>query len=491
MKSHRTATAINNVTIKVIDEATGMVVQKHSGQNSVTTTLLEGIAHYLQGYGLDHQGALLKDHIPQFISLGTMGLRGYNAQLFELDDSRVDELNTLHFPADVPTRKQVPRLSSIHGGEFTGNVPDRNYFTHAPGFDADIRAEAVMYNLDNNERRVSGIGHPYAQIVEDFVEGYEFVEPTVLPHGAGSTTLYVEVESSTQFRVGDEINWRTPNGQVGNPVNFITAIDHEAKELWIQNRIGEILPAGTALFVTTNGRENYRRIDDNNKENLCGNPGCDCTCPCCNDISEGGDVPSPLPLECELVTHQHNRVPIIARRAFYPLSRTDGMNTAEAVRSIDVVYTALISLGALKAFRGNRDYIFITECGLWANRWNGDKYPTSDQIPASLRGKFKASADMLAGYRIFPAGWTPQDLTDNLVDIHNITNQPVTITPAQRYQRRMRQLQRSILRVGRGQVVQVEWKVQLLALDLSRDLFRQNYVTEPDANLTMNGRTLY
>jgi hypothetical protein len=524
MKSHKTATAINNVTIKVIDEATGCVVQKHSGQNSVTTTLLEGIAHYLQGYGLDNQGALLKNHLPRFISIGTMGLNGYKeengniiqlAQQFEIDNEPVDDINTIHFPADIPTRKIVPLLSSIDGGDLlycestptfpipisiddpdnsVFKIPKRNYFTYAPGFDADIRAEDRLWELDNNERPVSGIGRPFAQHVADFVVGLDYVEPTTVRIQATSTATNLQVQSTAQFRVDDILRYRLADGTVStnSHTRVITNIDRNFNTITVASGSwGRALPIGTIIFIqTADGKENYR-IQSTNNHACQQDENCTCSCPCCSGHNlESSPVPTPLPLECELVTHQFNRAKIQARRAFYPLSRTDGMNTAETIRSIDVVYTALISLGALQAFRGNNDYIFITECGLWGNRWNGEKYPNSSLIPPLLRNRYKAPADMLAGYRAFPAEWSPQDLTDNMWDTSFAGNQ-VLVTAAQRYRRRMRQLQRSIPRVGKGQVVQVEWKIQLLALDLTRDLFRQDYTSRPDPEIGMEGRTLY
>lgn len=540
MKSHKTATAINNVTIKVIDEATGRVDQVHKGQNSVTTTLLEGIAHYLQGYGFDNVGGLLKNYLPQYISLGTMGLNGVGedsegnaiqlAQMWEEDNEPVDDINTLHFPQDIPTRRRVPLLSSIDGGELWYNgvetkqigdnlhyryphpvttsisvndsnssikIPRRNYFTHAPGFDADIRTEDVMWQYDNNERKKSGIGIPYAQHVDDYIRGYEYVAPTTLSFQENSTAVELRVADASSFRIGDLLYIRRNETDIVGP-RVIVDIDRAANQnkVFIQSAFGGgTLPAGSRVFVYIDEKENYRRQVEG--INLCGNPDCNCHCSCCNVGSATGlPVPSPLPLECELVTHQHNRVPIQARRAFYPMSRTDGMNTAETVRSIDVVYTALISLGALKSMRGDRDYLFIPECGLWGTRWNGEKYPNNPDIPEILRNRYQAPAELLAGYRVFPKEWSPQDLTDDFYDVPNgedksYVGERILVTAAQRYRRRMRQLQRSIPRVGKGQVVQIEWKVQLLALDLSRDLFRQDYVEHTDNELNMNGRTLY
>ena len=64
-----------NVSIRVIDEPTGRVVSEHVGHNAATNTLLTGIAHYLAGESLTGQvSSIMHQWIPQYISLGTMGL---------------------------------------------------------------------------------------------------------------------------------------------------------------------------------------------------------------------------------------------------------------------------------------------------------------------------------------------------------------------------------------------------------------------------------
>ena len=46
-----------NVTIRVINEATNEVVQEHVGHNAATKSMLTGIAHYLLGDGTLNQGS--------------------------------------------------------------------------------------------------------------------------------------------------------------------------------------------------------------------------------------------------------------------------------------------------------------------------------------------------------------------------------------------------------------------------------------------------
>lgn len=63
-----------NVSINVIDEPSGKVVQQHIGHNAATNTLLTGIGQYLLGGSVTNASEFLQDWIPQYISLGTMGL---------------------------------------------------------------------------------------------------------------------------------------------------------------------------------------------------------------------------------------------------------------------------------------------------------------------------------------------------------------------------------------------------------------------------------
>ena len=64
----------HNVSIRVLDERTHEVISEHTGHNASTNSLLTGIAHYLTGDGVLGQGDTLANWVPQYISLGTMGL---------------------------------------------------------------------------------------------------------------------------------------------------------------------------------------------------------------------------------------------------------------------------------------------------------------------------------------------------------------------------------------------------------------------------------
>lgn len=127
-------------------------------------------------------------------------------------------------------------------------------------------------------------------------------------------------------------------------------------------------------------------------------------------------------VNCELISDSFPRAKI-SYRTLIPESQ------AEVPKTIDVIYSATISTGALKQFREpSRDYIFITEAGLWSKpNWVG-----------------KGTNGLLAGYRILPpdkANW----------DMSIPENREI--------------LKQNVIKVKVNQIVQVIWKVQLGAIE--------------------------
>ena len=134
-------------------------------------------------------------------------------------------------------------------------------------------------------------------------------------------------------------------------------------------------------------------------------------------------------INCELISGSYARFPITFRDII-PETQS------ELPKTIDIVYSAMISTGALKQFRGDNDYIFITEAGLWSEKyWIGD---AAD--PSANPGE----NGLLAAYRLAPKDQSKWDMT-------NSENRDL--------------LKRSILRVGLNQVVVVVWKIQLGSID--------------------------
>lgn len=130
-----------------------------------------------------------------------------------------------------------------------------------------------------------------------------------------------------------------------------------------------------------------------------------------------GPLYSDEAIKCELISDTFPRANI-TYRVILPEDQS------EIPETIDVVFSAMISTGALAQFRRSNDYIYITEVGLWSNKnW-------SDSVQNGL----------VAGYRIVPPN------SDNY-DMELSENRQI--------------LRQNILRVGKNQIVQVIWKIQI------------------------------
>lgn len=145
-------------------------------------------------------------------------------------------------------------------------------------------------------------------------------------------------------------------------------------------------------------------------------------------------------VNCELISPRFPRIPISYRTIIPEVS-------SEIPKTIDVVFSAMISTGALKQFRDyttiggetvRNDYIFVTEAGLWSSKEYGtiEDSTTGETIPSG--------SGLLAGYRIAPPNRDQWDMSKE--ENRNL-------------------LRQSILRVGYNEVVQIVWKVQLGSIE--------------------------
>lgn len=136
-------------------------------------------------------------------------------------------------------------------------------------------------------------------------------------------------------------------------------------------------------------------------------------------------------VQCELISNKYPRVPISMRRVMLE-------EESEVPETIDVIFSGLISTGALASFRDPwRDYMFVTEAGMWTRKsWPQQQLPNGKVVTNYDVGE----NGLLAAYRIAPPDENNWDMTIP-------SNRDI--------------LKQNILRVGRNQVVQVIWKVQL------------------------------
>ena len=160
-------------------------------------------------------------------------------------------------------------------------------------------------------------------------------------------------------------------------------------------------------------------------------------------------------INCELISDSFPRVQI-SYRDIVPETES------EIPQTIDVIFSAMISTGALAQFREpGKDYIFITEAGLWSKKdWEsgGDN-------------------GLLAGYRIAPPNkhnWamTAKSVSDDYAitylkdqGIDTPTEDQIQSIKPEIAQNNRQILKQNIIRVGPNQVVQVIWKIQLGGLE--------------------------
>ena len=333
-----------NVTIRVIDEPTGKVVQEHVGHNAATNSLLTGIAHYLMGDGVLNQGQdTLSMWVPQYISVGTMGLT-----------SQAEEN---YLPVGVGYTPVAPESATPEEKELNARLRFSEYINQAPGFGAD------GYDAySNNDREWFGLGLPYpnkpAQIVQDF---YTYGDQYILTN----IPLTGEIDSIISVTVYPEgcVNQNLENTSVTRQVLSVNDYtlgynDNNQYELTIT---ASDIKEGSRIAVIY--------------------------------VIEGNDAAN-----CELISTETARSKITYRNIIPEVE-------SEIPNTLDIIYSAMISTGSLKQFRGkhynqatqqweyDRDYVYITEAGLWSKPY------------------YNNSGDngLLAGYRIMP--------TDDQVDI--------------------------------------------------------------------------
>lgn len=160
-------------------------------------------------------------------------------------------------------------------------------------------------------------------------------------------------------------------------------------------------------------------------------------------------------INCELISDSFPRVQI-SYRDIVPETES------EIPQTIDVIFSAMISTGALAQFREpGKDYIFITEAGLWSKK------------------EWESGGDngLLAGYRIAPPNkqnWamTAESVSDDYAitylkdqGIDNPTEEQIQSIKPEIAQNNRQILKQNIIRVGPNQVVQVIWKIQLGGLE--------------------------
>ena len=339
----------HNVTLRVLDKSTMKLVREHQGHNAATNTLIEGIGKFLSGAGVLRQGySRLSKYIPQYISLGTMGLVNQDED-----------------------KEGLPE--GISGHEYTGDVAVdfENYIYESPGFGAD------GYSKDyNNNRPYFGLGPAY--------------------------TSFSPLQS---YRSGDIVYY--------NGVAYVATED--------------------MIVDPDSGSYNYWNSDKWEEAPAEDQPNC-----------------------WELISPSCPRSEITFRDVV-PESES------EIPQTVDVIFSAMISTDTFAQFRdSDKDYIFITEAGLWSSRnLDGSSVNSYD------------SNNLVAGYRLMPSNvinqfMNPAHVPDEAAieylgqqGVLDPTQEQIEQAKTDLAEENQHLLKEQVLRVERDQVVQVIWKMQL------------------------------
>lgn len=201
-----------NVSIRVIDEPTGRIVSEHIGHNAATNTLLTGIAHYLAGEALSGQiSSIMHQWIPQYISLGTMGLVNQ-----ECDDE------------GLPTGIGLT-LSGTEEERF------KNYLLTCPGYGSDGYDTSMM-----NNRQYAGLGPMYENRPDpEHTANCELISPSfpramisfrdIVPENESEFPKTIDIVYSAMISTGALAQFREP----GKDYIFITEAGLWASNAWI------------------------------------------------------------------------------------------------------------------------------------------------------------------------------------------------------------------------------------------------------------------
>lgn len=394
LKASKTMGVRQNVTFRVIDEITGKVVQEHSGHNAATNSLLFGIGHHLIGdflpnetHGLNPGYPMLSNYVPRYISLGTMGLlnqkqdsHGLPAGLGDtFPDLSDDEYASLLAAYEAAKSRYEDAEDALDG--------DCKYY---PACDACKNCTTCSDRLKAKKQELEdakdALDAAYDALM-DYAEESRFVEYMSKRPGYGADG-YDENQNNSRKYLGLGYAFSSYD---------VTSQYYAGDEVTYKGTLytcTQDTPTQAGAFST----DYWEAADDVYQPSI-------------------GTT-----IRLELISSSFPREPISFRDIVPEYE-------AEIPKTIDVVFSAMISTGALKQFRPEgQDYIFITEAGLWSKQAWEDS----------------GENGLLAGYRIGPPNETNWDMSVK-------SNRDL--------------LKKQILKVGKNQVVQVVWKIQIGSID--------------------------
>ena len=388
-----------NVSIQVLDRLTGQVVQEHTGHNQATNSLLFGIAHHLIGdfvpnerHGLNPGFSMLSNYVPRYISLGTMGLINQEQDSRGLPAGIGD--NIIGASDDPTYRRLLEEVEEAEAELAAAEEALKNECPYYPATEACKTCQECSTRINDKKQAREDAKQAYADALDalmTYSEESRFVD--YMKHTPGYSADGYNKDSSKN-------NNRKYFG-LGYPYTsyYVTAhykaetTNHEADKVTYRGILYKC-NADTPVPAGQFNPEYWEALPDSEQP------------------FDGKTI------NMELISNVYPRMDI-SYRDVVPEGKSELRDT------IDIVYSAMISTGALAQFREEgKDYVFITEAGLWSKRTWSDTNENG----------------LLAGYRIVPPNKENWDMT----------------VPENR-----KILKENILKVGTNQVVQVVWKIQI------------------------------
>lgn len=418
----------HNVTIRVIDEITGKIVSEHNGHNNATNSMLIGVAHYLAGDGVVNQAySMLHKYVPQYISLGTMGLFSQDCDENGLPIGIGSELDL------SPYQDELDSIQSEidEAKEFLDSLACKCYKQGCREcFERCINEELRQQILEAEEALNECIDR-YNDVIKRAIKENEtesFTKYMTERPGYGADGYDENLNNGRKYA---GLGWAWSGYDIFDEYLQDSVMSYNGKLYKAKNK--QTPDEFRGLFIP---------FDLNNWE----------------------EVPEEhQPNGWELISPSFPRT-LISYRDIVPETESEFPET------VDLVLSALISTGALKQFReDDKDYIFITEAGLWSR---------PDFVCNAINSYTNYGVDengLLAGYRIVPPNeenWymVADNIPDNIIEKYIEKHPEYADTDVDELKNIIAEENRNILksqiiRVGRNQVVQVIWKIQIGSID--------------------------
>jgi len=507
-----------NVMFRVLDKDTGEVVSEHTGHNSATNSLITGIGHYLVGEGIYNQGYdMLHRYVPLYISLGTMGLLNQEEDEEGLP-AGIGVMPDDEDPDDEESKEIYDRwkdlrdkLDLIKGGKqyidkFGDPEPplQEDLWIEVSYEDIQEETKSYEYRAYIDSSKYDPDRETYDAAIEEDLDGHYLprIEYCVyyinmVDSGEvdehGNMILVPETYYTGEVDEHGEkiyaLKWSIAKGldELDEILSTLRQCPYsEGTCLLHQKCLDCVFPEKKQLIdelqeIKDKWQSEYDDTDEMYQKALedleglkfdkyldeCPGYGSDGSCKSVDSadnnyrpyfglgpVFENRENTDGLTIDCELISDSFPRE-MISYRDIVPEGESELKGT------VDVVFSAMISTGALKQFREpGRDYVFITEAGLWSSPdWNDS-----------------GENGLLAGYRIVPPNSENWAMSASRVKPEDIPPGGTAETVA-KHNRQI--LKENILKVGINQVVQVVWKIQIGGVDQfenMRDIFTvKNY----------------